>query len=637
MSGYMELSTIDRLVSSDDPADRRQAAGLLAEVGGGEALNRLEKLVVDPHKGVREVAQDSLIFIGDRDAVRRIAPLVGSADAGIRNTAIEILRRIGEDGLDILHGLTQSPDDRLRLFIVDILGSIGSHESVNTLIQCLFDENPNVRNQTVISLGNIGDPRAFIHLRAMINDEEWIRFSVIEALAKIPHAGVVDFLLHELERWSYDEITLSAILETLGNIPSEKAIRPLLEMIDSAGSYIQTAMVNTLLKITPDIASLEKSQRETIKYIIEENLAEADDELLKHMLTALARIGDRRSAERIIACTTDVDPDTSGEKWEDIRNALIDIGEITTTLGLLDADEEKLKILGTEILSRIGGEAEAEKISQRIPTTRGYVKRAFVQALAQIAPASVRDTFRQLVHDDDGHVAAYAIRALGNLGYPEDIDELKPFLSHPYADVREMALDAIARIGSMMAEETFLALLGSDDAQMRITGLRGLARLDSPCLTESALRMVKDSQSEVRLSAAQIAKDTGLALDNETLQALLADDHHEVRFMAIDIVGRQRMKALRHVLDAAIRSDDQWMAFHAIEALGRFQDDDARTKLLDILSGEDDFLRIAAVKALGEWGDEGLAEELEIYNDDQNPDVGRAVSQAINKLRGRGF
>ena len=47
-----------------------------------------------------------------------------------------------------------------------------------------------------------------------------------------------------------------------------------------------------------------------------------------------------------------------------------------------------------------------------------------------------------------------------------------------------------------------------------------------------------------------------------------------------------------------------------------------------------DFLRIPAVKALGQWEDDSLASELEIYMDDENLDVARAIAEAVDRLQG---
>jgi HEAT repeat protein len=76
-----------------------------------------------------------------------------------------------------------------------------------------------------------------------------------------------------------------------------------------------------------------------------------------------------------------------------------------------------------------------------------------------------------------------------------------------------------------------------------------------------------------------------------------------------------------------------WAASHAIEALGRFKDEQAKARLLHLLICGSDFLRISAVKTIALWEEEALAAELEPYLDDPNPDVARAVVDAIDRLQ----
>ncbi|MRR35823.1 HEAT repeat domain-containing protein, partial [bacterium] len=71
--------------------------------------------------------------------------------------------------------------------------------------------------------------------------------------------------------------------------------------------------------------------------------------------------------------------------------------------------------------------------------------------------------------------------------------------------------------------------------------------------------------------------------------------------------------------------------------LGQFRDEDAKSRLLSILRSGPDFLRISAVKTLGEGGEEDLAQELEVYMDDDNLDVARAAAEAMDKLQGVAF
>ncbi len=634
----MELNKIDTMISSEDPSRRRTAATLLAEIGGEDAYGRLELLLKDRNNGVRDAAQNAIVLLGGRQAIARMLPLLSHNDPAIRNTAIDILRKIGIDGVDMLHELAKDADDNVRLFVLDILGSIGSHESVDTLIEGLYDVNPNVRNAAVISLGELGDPRSFDHLQKLINDEEWIRFSVIESLARIPHEGVVDFLIQELSRWSGDEITICAILETLGMIGSRAAVPPLLDLLQNTDQYVEFAVARTLLTIMSmdDIASLETQERQVLKDILDTCLPEADEELLYRILATLARIGDSQSARRIIELAGKVDPDSEAEKWEAIKSALNSVGSVDMMVDLLDQDERSV-ILGAEVLGSMGGQEEARQISKRVLSQQGYVKRAMTEALARIGGEGSRDTMLELLEDRDGHVIGAALKSLGDLGNPDDIGKIEQFLRHPYPDVKGMALEAIVRIGTARAEECFTALTADSDPKIRIMALDGLQRLGSLNLGQICTYMLKDQDWEVRMVAVKTTRDAVLPIEEDLLVTLLNDEHDEICHPAIDIVGLRKITGLRSFLEDAVGSDDMWTSYHAIEALGKFGDERAKTSLLSILKGGQDFLRISAVKALGEWKDEDLVAELEVLLDDDNLDVARAAAEAIDRIQGVAF
>jgi HEAT repeat protein len=631
----MDLTNIDLMITSQDSSLRREAATLLADIGGTDAFERLETLLKDPNNGVRDAAQNSMVILGGRDAIEKMVPLLASNDLSIRNMAIDILRKIGDDGIDILHNLAKDPNDNIRLFVLDILGSIRSLESLDTLIEGLYDTNPNVRNASVISLGELGDPKAFDHLKQLINDEEWIRFSVIEALSQIPHAGIVDFLLEELKRWTSDEITMCAIIETLGKILSDKAVRPLIDMLEDAGEYVEISIVQTLLEIMSfdEIAAMNEKDKTLIKNVLENYLSEADDDFQHNILEALAYIGDSQSAEHIINLAKKVEPDTEVEKWEEIKTALIKLGNASLMVELLDKDE-KSKILASQILAKIGSEKEGREIIKQIFDSEGYVKRAMTDAIAQIGGPSSRETFLQLIQDQDGHVISSSLKALGNIGKPQDIKELEQFLQHPYPDVKTIALEAIATIGTKLAEETFLNLLKDDDYEIRIMALGGLEKMQSEQLGQAVEYISRDQEGPARMAAVKVIKGAGLPIEKDLLMTFLNDELDEIRHLAIDIVGQRKIDDLRSFLEDASFCEEMWTACHAIEALGNFKDDAAKKRLLDILKSGPAFLRISAVKALGQWEEESLASELEIYIDDDNLDISRAVAEAMDRLQG---
>ncbi len=635
----MNYSTIDALMKSDDSSDRRMAATMLSESGDEPAtIGRLVELLKDTNGGVRDASQSALMLLGGRNTVEKVAPLVGIIDPGLRNAAIDILRKVGDDGIDVMHRLAVDENPDIRLFVLDILGTIGNPESVDVLIGGLADPNPNIRNAAIVSLGLLGDPKAFEYIKPLIEDEEWIRFSAIEALSQIPHENTAGFLLEQLERWSLDELTVSALLETIGKIKPKQCVNALIAMLETANAYIETEIVKALLKIlSPDeIASLPDKDAHIIKTIIDMHLNDVEEELLSEMLMVLPRIGDEASVQAMVELARNTDPDTHPEKFGIVTDALCRIGDVEAMVKLLDA-EDKLKILAANVLAGIGKDEGATRICERIFTAQGYVKRAMTDALASIGGASLCDTFRRLLMDSDGHVISSSLLALARNGDPDDISVMEPYLSHKYPDVRETALISVVMIGTGRAHEVFMHMASTSDQGKRITGLRGLEHMESPCLHQVSEKLLQDENWEVRAEAVKVIRDKDLPITTDMLKSLLADTHEQIRYAALDIIGMKKVEELKENLHAAIDGDDMWAASHAIEALGSFKDASAKTKLLDLLTCGSDFLKISAIKTIAGWDEEALAAELEEYIDDPNPDVARAIVDAIDRLQGVSF
>lgn len=632
--GTKDFAEIDALMRSPDSSDRRSAASLLAEVGGDAAIDRLLVLLKDANNGVREAVLGNLTFLGGRKTVEKIAPLLKETDPGIRNAAIDILRKIGDEGLDILEDLARREKD-VRLFVLDILGTIGNPDSLEVLTEGLRDQDPNVRNAAVISLGMLGDERAFPHLKVMMDDEEWIRFSAIDALAQMPGEQTVDFLMNQLERMPSDDLTVSAILENLGRLKPRKCVPALVERLKHSSAYMENAIVQTLMEIlSPDeIRDFSASDTHVIKSILDRHIAKTEGEMLTRMLMVLSRIGDRKSISAMIEMARDTDPDTQTDQWSAITEALTRIHDTAPMVELLDMGD-KLRILAANVLAKIGGEAGAREITSRIFSCQGYVKRALTDALAAIGDPSTRETFLKLIHEGDGHVISSSLRALGTYANPEDIREIEPFLAHRYPDVRESALNGIVRIGTDQAEELFVRMTEDPDPSRCIIGLSGLSRMKGSRLQPSAHRLLKNDDPGVRTAAVEVIRDEDLPIAIDTLTELLHDEHEQIRYMAMDIVGMKRIQDLRPHLENAVSDRDMWAASHAIEGMSAFCDERAKAKLLKLLKHGSDFLRISSAKALGRWGDESLAQELEPHLDDPNPDVARAVAEAIDSLQG---
>ncbi|HOM28147.1 MAG TPA: HEAT repeat domain-containing protein [Deltaproteobacteria bacterium] len=634
----MDFSEIDALMSSADSSDRRAAANMLGDMCGEGTVERLVRLLKDTNSGVRDAAYNALMFTGGSEAVEKVAPLVAETDPGVRNAAIDILRAIGDDAIDVLHRLARDANDDIRLFMLDILGTIGNPSSVGVLIEGLRDANPNVRNAAVVSLGLLGDPEAFEPLAALIDDEEWIRFSVIEAISHLNHERLPSFIKEQMGRFRNDDLTMCALLEASGASGSRELAHFLVELLEEASMTIECEVVGAILRLLSpeEIAGLHADKARAVKEVIERHVGSVDGDLQLSMFRALEAVGDGRSVQVLLEVARSLDPDARPEVFDAIEETMAAIGDVEAVSSLLEG-EEKIVVLGSRVLGRIGGSRASKIVAQCIPASQGPAKRALVDALVEIDVHGNRETFKALLSDRDGHVLRSSITALGLCGGQEDIASLEPFLSHPYPDVREAALGAIVEIDTDQAQQVFTRMMGKDDPESRRMALDGLSRLSSPLIGKYVVECLRDPSNEVRLMAATIVRDREIPLDTEAMRDLLRDPSDAVRCVAIDMVGQRKVEGLRPVLEEWMEGDDMRIASHALDALGAFGDDRAVESLVRVVRKGSDFLRISAVRVLGGLGREDIVGEIEAFVDDPNPDVARAVMDAMDRLRGEGF
>lgn len=624
----MELARIKLLMDSADPQERKNAALALAELAPSEAAEPLAQLLKDVNQAVSEAAQISLSLLGGRSIIEALVPLLSSPIAAQRNAAIEVLRKVGQDDLDLLHGLTGNPDDHVRIFSVDIIGSIASPLSVAVLCACLSDANPNVRNAALVALGSIGDPGALPAMLPLIDDQEWIRFTLIEALGRIGGQEAVAFLAAQLERWAEDEMTLGVIIDSLGAVGDRAGLGPLLKTLPSVDGFVGVSLVRAVAAITTlaGLAELSAAERTEIKRIIESNLA--CDEVQIDLLEMLAVIGDRQSAGALMELAGMLDPQVDADRMAALLQTMVALDLSEAAAAMLDQDEHLVE-LGADVLCQTGGQEEA--LIAALKRERGPVRRSLVRALSGSAAPAAKECLKKLTADHDGHVAAIAIKAAARWAVDEDdMAVLGAYLKHDYPDVRAAALDAICALEESQAERVLLAQYEGGDRQICQLALEGLARIASaslPLLLEKAMAVQP-------LDALRLARDFNVRLGCDLIEKALADADAALRQTALDLVGRQQLSDLRPQVEAAVNDSNNRCAYQAILALGRFNDAAARAVLLQKLQSGPDLIKVAVLKAFAEWEDEALAEELEFCLEDDNPDIAHACRRVLDKLNG---
>lgn len=218
---------------------------------------------------LNRIAVRKLGTIKDKKAVEGLIKALSSKDYEVRFYAKKSLVKLNEFSIPIILNEIKNPNYKIRLGLVESLGTIKNKKATSALISTLkLDNNSKVRAASAASLGKIEDisalnqlidslkdrdykvrtasaralgflksPRAIPHLVKTLKDpNSYVRTSSATALGRIKDKSAVSYLITALKDSSRE--TREMACWSLGKIKDKRAVRPLLHTLikDSSGT-----------------------------------------------------------------------------------------------------------------------------------------------------------------------------------------------------------------------------------------------------------------------------------------------------------------------------------------------------------------------------------------------------------------
>ena len=318
----------------------REGAYLAGEEHCEDAVPLLVEMLKSSNIGVQESADNALRKIGGKEAVNGVIPLLRSDDAPVRNGSMDILRALCGQELQSIIPLLREEDVDIRIFAADILGSSGNVMAVAPLCDALLkDPEVNVRYQAAVSLGNLGLPDSAKCLNQAMRDEEWVQYSVIEALAKIGHASSIDAMVKAMSYSS--ELVVSMIIDALGDMGNVKAVSLLLGRLESSPSALRNKIVKAIVKILGAklVNLLPKDARQNFREYLLVALEDEEVEVQDAAILGLAVMGGDDAAAGVFSIATKLDPDKDQDRLEHILGSLAQMGVTAVLKNALRSDD----------------------------------------------------------------------------------------------------------------------------------------------------------------------------------------------------------------------------------------------------------------------------------------------------------
>ena len=626
------------LLQSKDIEEQREGAFAARDMMCESAVPWLIKLLQSNNVGVQEAAELALRKIGGSQTVQALILLLESESVPVRNLAMDILREIGHEDLESIINLLKSNNPDLRIFAADILGFADSPLPVFPLCEALLkDPEVNVRYQAAVSLGKLGKPEAADCLyQALEEDEEWVKFAVIEALIKIRDESSLDVLAKALDNVS--ELVGAMIVDALSEMGSVKYVPLLLKKLDSSSTALRNKIIKALLNLLggKSLTLLSRSEREKFNEYLLAALEDNEEEIQDAAVAGLSFVGDKRATRRILALAAKLDPEKDEERVQKIIVALKDIGINEDLIAGLNSDNEQTAMICIKALELIGGEQATDLLIATFWQKHRDMQREISRILLNIAGTEARDFFMAvLAEHEDGDVLKNGLRFLGHvLRDKEAVEKLFEFLEHPWNDVKEVALDAIIDIGGEEVLARFKQLFFSPEPVFRLMAVYAFGKLAPEKCLEELKQALEDELPDVRKLALEAL--SGLCEENKELLQIMADklydENREVRLTFVELMGDCKdEKSITYLLEA-LDDEDDWVKARSLEALATRKVKDALPRIIPLLQSPNQLVRLKVVEALGEIGGQVAFRVLLDVLAGEDEDIQMAAQEALAKL-----
>lgn len=623
-------------LASNDPEEVRAAAFEAGYTGMEEAVPLLIEHAESNNAGVQEAVDQALRKIRGPNTVRRLLPLLFSENSTVRNLSMDILREIGNDDLEALTDLLNNDDADLRIFTADILGSSKSAFVVPALCESLLrDKEVNVRYQAAVSLGELAFPQAAECLNRAMQDEEWVQFAVIEALAKIRAESSVDALVKALD--SASDLVASMIVDALGEIGNFKAVPLLFKRLDTSPKPLCNKIVKAIIHLLggSSLNLLDAKERERFKNYLLAAMKDEDHEIVDAAIKGLAALGGAEATKEILAVGVSLDPTRDHDRMDFVVEMLIKAGINDALLnGLRKGDYLKTLLCLTAINSKPERKA-IETVMEVFDNKERDLRRVMADVIA--AHCTIDDMPFILENTGpyaDPTVVKSMLHALSRLGAVDAVPHVLHLLTHKYPDVRDAALETSIALGTPEVQEYFRKQIHSDDTEEKARATFALGALDAEANEKIITTALTDPDARVRTAAVEaMAKLPATPERIDQVEPLLNDPDSRVRQTVVEKAATFREPRCINLLYRALDDADDWVKLRAVESLAQAETPDLALRLMERFEGVGRMVQMKIIETLGQIGGTQAFQTLMNLMESDDLEIQEAASDAAGRIR----
>jgi HEAT repeat protein len=612
-----EERALAEALASDDADVRSRAEDAIASAQRIDGPGMFEPALRDANWRVRRAAVSGLAQASDYGFILSLVESL-RRDHGNFNLLSSALRLLAATDVDVtapLAALLQEDDPNLRIQAALALGDQHDPAAIAALGRALHDPEVNVRFQAVESLGRLRADSVVDELLAIVESRDFfLAFAALDALAAINEPRVAPDLVPLLD----DDLLRVAVADALGELGDDRVVRPLIDVLNGqprAAVAISGALVRIYDRFERDYhdgSRVSDLVRDGVSPVGRGHVLSAVAQASEEQLPALVRmIGWFDGAEAVRTLTH-----LLGQPGvrNDVIEALVRQGDSVVDLVLeqLEAEDDETRHAAIEALGRLGSRRATAALTALLDGD-DHLLVAVAGALARIGDRAAFEPLLPLLGHLDGAVRQSAIGALNSIGHPELPARIVELLDDADALVRESAVRIAGYFGYPETIDRLIARAADDDEQVRRAALEHLPFVEDPRVLPALMSAIEHGSAGSRAAAARALGGVDEGSAREALARALHDQDGWVRYFAARALAEHRDEAARDELtDLAERDTAPHVRIAAIDALGALPGERALSTLKRLCGDEAPEIAAAALNALGRIAAaEGLPELLQ--------------------------
>ncbi len=632
-SEQVATALVASLADGENPGRRNAAVEALVKCGN-RVIEQLLAATSSPDEDVRKLVVDALAGIAQPRSRKKLLEMLSDPDPNVRAASVDALAVVAGDGVAqaLLRAATAVDEDQLvRFSAIRALGSLEFPVRVADLGSILEDSVLGAAALLLLGRADDDEQAVAVLLKALSSPTRSKREAAMRSLLGIVALAEPAFEREVVEgiRGAFaadDQIVANAVdhlanadlsaslvlVQFLGLVGAEEAVIPVL--IAGHDEALSPVALSTLLSLESSERIIDASwsrfdvasRRLGCELFGQTDGAQSSVRLLSaledpagEVRTAAARsIGHRKLASGLVPLirrlveTASDDDFESDEEHSAVIEGLTTLAKSSPSVGdnpvsrraielltaSLEGAAQAVRLAIAIVIGRIGGHEGCESAEFLLRDPSAVVRRAAVEALAQLEPGAETEPLRLALADESVLVRIAAARVLGASGNEFVVDDLARLAVDEDSSVRAAAVLSIVTrfIRSEDEHHSSVALRVvdealQDDVPVALSAIEALCDVGGPQTARAASLLDRPEPELVR----QAIRCISIHSEDSTLELLLdliAHPDWSVRAEAIRAVADRRMvRAVPAILRRLETEKDDFVREVTLQALQRLE------------------------------------------------------------------